>query len=126
MCQYRSMERDRGGRPRYPGIITPAEQRVLEELRKGGTNAEIAIRLGIGPETVKTHIANMFDKLDLPDRHALAAWRPEEGRRLRWLLVPPLKPLIGLGVAVLVAWACITTFSAPALRVVQVLRQRSH
>ncbi len=36
------MERDRGGRPRYPGVIIPAEQRVLEELRKGGTNAEIA------------------------------------------------------------------------------------
>ena len=97
------MERDRGGRPRYPGIITPAEQRVLEELCKGGTNAEIAVRLGIGPETVKTHISNMLEKLDLADRQQLAAWRPEEGRRLRWLFTPLFKPLIGLGAAAAVA-----------------------
>ncbi len=70
---------------------------MLEELRKGGTNAEIAIRIGIGPETVKTHISNMLAKLEMEDRHELAAWREEdEPRRLRWLwlLAPvPGKPL---------------------------------
>ncbi len=75
------MERDRGGRPRHPGIITPAEQRVLEELRKGGTNAEIAVRLGIGPETVKTHISSMLEKLEVESRQDLARWRPDEERR---------------------------------------------
>lgn len=55
---------------------------MLEELRRGGTNAEIAIRLGLSPETVKTHIASMLGKLDLTDRHELAAWVPptERGR----------------------------------------------
>ena len=66
------MERERGGRPRYPGVLTPAEQRVLEALRDGGSNAEIAARLGISRETVKTHIASMLSKLDLPDRYELA------------------------------------------------------
>ena len=54
---------------------------MLEELRRGGTNAEIAVRLGLSPETVKTHISNMLGKLGLDDRHQLAAWRPERDRR---------------------------------------------
>ncbi len=78
------------GRPPHPDILTPAEQRVLEELRSGGTNVEIAVRLGISPETVKTHIANMLSKLELADRRQLAAWRPTEKRlRLRALLPLP-------------------------------------
>ena len=48
------MERRGRGRPRHPGILTPAERRVLDALREGGTNADIAERLGIGAETVKT------------------------------------------------------------------------
>ncbi|MXW26067.1 MAG: hypothetical protein F4Z77_07255 [Dehalococcoidia bacterium] len=86
------MERNRGGRPRHPGILTPAEQRVLEELRKGGTNAEIAVRLGLSPETVKSHIASMLSKLYLADRRQLAAWSPEAERtpsRLRAVLAVP-------------------------------------
>jgi len=54
---------------------------VLEELRKGGTNAEIAIRLGVSPDAVKFHISNMLAKLGLDDRHQLAAWRPQRDRR---------------------------------------------
>ena len=67
------MERRGRGRPRHPGILTPAERRVLDALREGGTNADIAERLGIGAETVKTHIATMLSKLDLSDRRQLAA-----------------------------------------------------
>lgn len=78
------MARNRGGRPPHPDILTPAEQRVLDELRQGGTNSEIAVRLGVSPDAVKYHISNMLGKLDLPDRHALAAWRPERERGL-WL-----------------------------------------
>ncbi len=76
------MERNRRGRPRHPDVLTPAEWRVLDALRDGGTNAEIAARLGLSAETVKTHISNMLTKLELRDRRALVAWRPE-GRRGR-------------------------------------------
>ena len=74
-------ERGRG-RPPHPDVLTPAEQRVLEELRRGGTNVEIAARLGLSPETVKTHIASMLAKLGLDDRRdTLASWRPDQDRR---------------------------------------------
>ena len=99
------MERSRGGRPRHPDILTPAEQRVLDELRAGGTNAEIAVRLGVSPDAVKYHISNMLGKLELGDRHQLAAWRPDTARsRLRGLLAAPAglsvlaRPLVWAGV----------------------------
>ena len=93
------MPQRRRGRPPHPDLLTPAERRVLEELRKGGTNAEIAVRIGIGPETVKTHISNMLAKLQLEDRQQLAAWREEDApRRRRWLLAPILlRPLVAAG-----------------------------
>ena len=94
------MERERGGRPRYPGVLTPAEQRVLEALRNGGSNAEIAARLDISRETVKTHIASMLSKLDLADRYELASWRPEPPRRgARGWLGLLVRPAAGLGAA---------------------------
>ncbi len=79
---------------------------MLEELRRGGTNVEIAVRLGLSPETVKTHIASMLAKLGLDDRLALAAWRPERERRrlLGLLALPPAlaslgRPLLWAGTA---------------------------
>ena len=85
------------GRPPHPGVLTPAEQRVLEELRRGGTNVEIAVRLGLSPETVKTHIASMLAKLGLDDRHTLASWRPDRDRRLLpgLLALPPALASLG-------------------------------
>ena len=98
-------ERGRG-RPPHPDVLTPAEQRVLEELRRGGTNVEIAVRLGLSPETVKTHIASMLGKLGFDDRHTLASWRPDQDRRrLPGLLaLPPAlaslgRPLLWAGTA---------------------------
>lgn len=64
------------GRPPYPDILTPAEQRVLGLLREGLPNAEIAVRLGISPDGVKYHVSNMLSKLHLERREQLAAWRP--------------------------------------------------
>ena len=73
---------------------------MLEELRDGGSNAEIAARLGISRETVKTHIASMLSKLDLADRHELAGWRPEPPRRgARGWFGLLVRPAIGLGAA---------------------------
>ena len=85
------MHRPRG-RPPHPGPLTPAEQRVLRELRRGGTNAEIAERLGLSSETVKTHVARMLAKLELRTRRELAAWEPQgAGRwgRVRALVASP-------------------------------------
>lgn len=43
--------------------ITPAELVVLKELAAGHSNKEIAQHLGISPNTVKTHVARLFEKL---------------------------------------------------------------
>ena len=120
------MEPRRRGRPRHPDILTPAEWRVLDALREGGTNAEIAARLGLSPDTVKTHISHMLAKLELRNRRALAAWRPDaRPRRLGgvlplpaalWSLGRPLA-LVGAGVAT-VAGIAVVAVALVALEVI--------
>src|SRR5690606_15972500 len=63
------------GRPPHPDILTPAEWRVLEHVREGSPNAEIALRLGVSVNTVKSHVSSMLAKLELRDRRELAAWQ---------------------------------------------------
>ncbi len=122
------MERNRGGRPRHPDVLTPAEWRVLEALREGGTNAEIGTRLGISANAVKYHIANMLGKLDLPNRRALAAWRPEErrGRLPAWFAVPAAlayvaRPLVWIGLGTAAAAGVTVTVLAAVVAVAVVL-----
>ena len=45
---------------------------VLELLQDGSTNAEIADRLKIGVETVRTHARSIYRKLGVPSRRELA------------------------------------------------------
>ncbi len=65
------------GRPPHPDVLTPAEWRVLKELRLGTTNPDIAERLGVSVNTVRSHVSSMLAKLEVPDRHALASWHGE-------------------------------------------------
>jgi DNA-binding CsgD family transcriptional regulator len=44
--------------------ISPSEMSVLQELAAGRSNKEIAARLKVSPNTVKTHVARLFEKLD--------------------------------------------------------------
>lgn len=69
------------GRPPHPDVLTPAEWRVLELVREGLPNAEIANRLGIAVTTVKTHVTRILAKTGSVDRGALMAWdgRPADG-----------------------------------------------
>ena len=43
--------------------ISPRELVVLKELAAGRSNKEIARRLEVSPNTVKTHLARLYDKL---------------------------------------------------------------
>jgi DNA-binding CsgD family transcriptional regulator len=48
--------------------LTGQEMKVLEKLAEGQSNKEIARILGLSPNTVKTHIANLFAKLEVARR----------------------------------------------------------
>jgi two-component system NarL family response regulator len=56
----------RAGRP----VLAPREIEVLELLRRGLRNREIAASLAISEETVKSHVKNILAKLDVRDRTA--------------------------------------------------------
>lgn len=43
--------------------ISPRELAVLQELAAGRSNKEIARRLEVSPNTVKTHVARLYEKL---------------------------------------------------------------
>lgn len=57
--------------PPGPDLLTPREAEVLELLQKGRTNGEIATRLSIGVETVRTHASNIYRKLGVASRREL-------------------------------------------------------
>jgi DNA-binding CsgD family transcriptional regulator len=48
--------------------ITEREREVLQLLAEGRSNKEIARRLGLSPNTVKTHLARLFEKLRVARR----------------------------------------------------------
>jgi DNA-binding NarL/FixJ family response regulator len=53
--------------------LTPRELEVLELIRYGNKNKQIAARLGISETTVNFHIRNIVDKLQANDRtHAVS------------------------------------------------------
>ena len=62
------------------------EQEVFEMLRRGCPNREIALGIGIGESTVKTHVSRILKKLGISSRRELA-WDRVPGLR-----ATPIKP----------------------------------
>jgi DNA-binding NarL/FixJ family response regulator len=58
--------------PMGPELLTPREADVLELLRQGRSNAEIALALHVSVETVRTHRRNIYRKLGVRTRRELA------------------------------------------------------
>jgi DNA-binding NarL/FixJ family response regulator len=55
------------------GVLSPREREVLDLLAQGLTGEEVAARLTLSPETVRTHVRNAMDKLEAHTRvHAVA------------------------------------------------------
>ncbi len=48
--------------------VSPREYEVLQLLAEGRTNKEIARTLNVSPNTVKTHLAKVYEKLDVQRR----------------------------------------------------------
>lgn len=60
--------------------LSPRECEILELLASGQSNKELARTLGISPNTVKTHIARVFEKLEVQKRVAAI-------EKARWLAI---------------------------------------
>ena len=59
--------------------LTEREREVLELIARGLTNRQIAEKMVISEKTVKTHVSNLLDKLDLEDRTRAAIWALKHG-----------------------------------------------
>jgi predicted ATPase/class 3 adenylate cyclase/DNA-binding CsgD family transcriptional regulator len=69
-------QRARGERKRPPAgwaSLTPTELQVVGLVAEGLTNKQIAESLLMGAETVKTHLAHVYDKLGVRTRAGVAA-----------------------------------------------------
>jgi len=61
--------RDAAGPRAIPSmVLTPKEREVLELLARNLSNKEVAQAMGVGEETVKWHVKNLFGKLDAANR----------------------------------------------------------
>ena len=58
--------------------LTPREYQILQRLASGQSNKELARSLDISPNTVKTHIARLYEKLEVRNR-------VEAIEKARWL-----------------------------------------
>ncbi|MBM7608724.1 DNA-binding NarL/FixJ family response regulator [Lysinibacillus composti] len=72
--QLEERKKEEKNLPHIKSPLTPREQDVLAELTKGKSNREIASSLFVTEKTVKTHISNIFTKLEVQDRTQAALY----------------------------------------------------
>jgi DNA-binding CsgD family transcriptional regulator len=64
---------------REPGGLTERERETVALIAEGKSNREIAARLVVSEETVKSHVSHVLTKLGLSSRTQIAAWAVQKG-----------------------------------------------
>ena len=70
---------ERMRRPEPETVLTARELDVLRLVATGHSNKQIAVTLGIGESTVKTHLLKVFEKLGVADRTRAVTLAMERG-----------------------------------------------
>ena len=60
-------------------VAAHREQEILGLIAEGRTNVQIADRLVLSLKTIRNHVSNIFNKLQVPDRAAAIAKAREAG-----------------------------------------------
>src|SRR6266849_3702969 len=82
MTQYLVRELASGRERQEPAdqkTLSPREHEVLQAMAHGRSTKQIATELGIGTQTVKTHIAHIYTKMGLRDRTQAVAAALQQG-----------------------------------------------
>ena len=61
-------------------LLTEREWNVVDLLKQGYSNKEIAVELDISKSTVSFHVSNILDKLDLSSRVEIVVWANKRSR----------------------------------------------
>ena len=62
--------------------LSKRERAILEALSKGLTNKQLSAELEISTNTVKFHLSNLYDKLDVQNRaQAIAFYYAAQARK---------------------------------------------
>ncbi len=70
------LEQHNGSNPENTSLIciTPRENEILRMIRLGNSNDNIAAALKISPHTVKTHLHNIYKKINVSSRMQASLW----------------------------------------------------
>ncbi|MGR5237502.1 LuxR C-terminal-related transcriptional regulator [Vibrio alfacsensis] len=60
-----------------PAVLTKREQQIMNFLSMGASNQQIAEQLFVSENTVKTHLHNIFKKIDVKNRVQALIWVKE-------------------------------------------------
>ena len=63
--------------------LTPAEQRVLDQLILGHSNKAIAAALVLSPRTVESHVSHLLAKTQCRSRSQLLLWALGSGTAIK-------------------------------------------
>ena len=82
----------------FHGRLSLREREIVDWMRHGMSNKQIARELGISDMTVKTHVHNIFHKLEISGRIQLMGMPPPAAREAWQTPSQPVEPLYRLPV----------------------------